>query len=75
MPLNFCANLMFLFNDTPKLLDRFDRATKAGFHAVECSYPIDASFDEIVSATTKAGVEQALLVMYMGRFKSIYSRI
>lgn len=65
---------MFLFNDTPKLLDRFERAAKAGFHAVECSYPQDASFDEIVSAKTKAGVKQALLVMYMGRFKSFNNR-
>jgi hydroxypyruvate isomerase len=37
----FAANLSMLFTEVP-LLDRFERAARAGFHSVELQFPYDA---------------------------------
>jgi len=43
---NFAANLTMLFNEVP-FLDRFERAAKAGFEAVEFLFPYDYKSEDI----------------------------
>ncbi|KAG8226699.1 hypothetical protein J437_LFUL005515 [Ladona fulva] len=61
MPLKFCANLSFMFQETASLLDRYTLAEKCGFKAVECAFPYCHSVSSIVEAKTGAGVEQILI--------------
>lgn len=44
--LRFAANLTMLFNEVP-FLDRFERAAKAGFEAVEFLFPYAWPAEEI----------------------------
>lgn len=61
MALQFCANLSFMFQDTPTLLARYGVAKKAGFKAVECAFPYNIPVEDLVAAKQAAGVEQILI--------------
>jgi hydroxypyruvate isomerase len=62
---NFCANLSFLFNDVG-FLDRFDRAARAGFRAVEFHFPYAFDKNELADRARAAGVEVALFNLTAG---------
>jgi hydroxypyruvate isomerase len=55
----FSANLSMLFKDVP-FLDRFGRASGAGFSAVEFWWPSNEDIGEVQKAVNDAGVEVAL---------------
>ena len=55
----FCANLTMMFTEVP-FLDRFERAARAGFQAVEMLFPYEAPASEVRAAANGAGVEIAL---------------
>ena len=55
----FAANLMMLFNEVP-FLDRFERAAKAGFDAVEFLFPYAYKADEIKSRLEANGLRLVL---------------
>ena len=46
MALRYCINLSMLYTEHP-FLDRFDKAARAGFSAVECLFPYDFDLTEI----------------------------
>jgi len=56
----FAANLTMLFNEHP-FLDRFERAARAGFEAVEFLFPYDFKADEIKKRLDDNGL---LLVLH-----------
>jgi hydroxypyruvate isomerase len=58
--MKFCANVSTLFKEVA-FLDRFERAARAGFRAVEFWWPAGESLDEVASAIDDAGVEVALM--------------
>jgi hydroxypyruvate isomerase len=62
--MKFCANLSILFKEVP-FLDRFERAARAGFDAVEFWWP-PAPLDEVEAAIAGAGVSVALFNFYAG---------
>lgn len=66
MPLKFCANLSFMFQETTSLLERYQLAKDVGFRAVECAFPYVHSVDEVVAAQKKANVEQILINVFVG---------
>lgn len=66
MPLKFCANLSFMFQETASLLERYGLAKDAGFRAVECAFPYDYEVDKVVEAKKNAKVEQILINTYVG---------
>ncbi|KAJ9579304.1 hypothetical protein L9F63_024593 [Diploptera punctata] len=66
MPLKFCANLSFMFQETASLLERYGLAKEAGFKAVECAFPYDYEVDKVVEAKKNAKVEQILINVYVG---------
>jgi len=55
----FAANLTMLFNEVP-FLDRFERAAKAGFDAVEFLFPYAYKADEIKSRLEANGLKLVL---------------
>ena len=57
--MRFSANVSILFKEVP-FLDRFGRAAKAGFSAVEFWWPSDEDLGEVEEAVKDAGVEVAL---------------
>ncbi len=57
--MRFCANVSILFNEVP-LLERFDRAARARFSAVEFWWPRDERLEEVEAAIRDAGVAVAL---------------
>jgi hydroxypyruvate isomerase len=57
--LKFCANVSILFKEAP-FLERFERAARAGFGAVEFWWPTGEALDEVESAIRDAGLEVAL---------------
>lgn len=66
MPLKFCANLSFMFQETSSLLERYQLAKDVGFRAVECAFPYVHSVEEVVAAQKKANVEQILINAFVG---------
>jgi hydroxypyruvate isomerase len=58
--MKFCANVSMLFKEVA-FLERFERAARAGFRAVEFWWPGGESLDEVASAIEDAGVEVALM--------------
>jgi hydroxypyruvate isomerase len=65
----FAANLSMLFTDAP-FLDRFDRAARAGFEAVEFQFPYVASAEEIASRLRSAGVRAILHNLPAGNWEA-----
>jgi hydroxypyruvate isomerase len=61
----FAANLSMMFNEVP-FLERFARAKKAGFEAVEFLFPYDHPADEVAGALKDQGLTQALFNMPPG---------
>jgi hydroxypyruvate isomerase len=57
--LKFCANVSILFKDAP-FLERFERAARAGFQAVEFWWPAGEALDEVEAAIRDAGLAVAL---------------
>jgi hydroxypyruvate isomerase len=57
--MRFSANLSILFKDSP-FLDRFDRAARAGFDAVEFWWPSGEDLTDVEAAIRDSGVEVAL---------------
>jgi hydroxypyruvate isomerase len=55
----FAANLSLMFNEVP-FLDRFERAAKAGFKAVEFQFPYDWPVREIAARLQGAGLKAVL---------------
>jgi hydroxypyruvate isomerase len=55
----FAANLTMLFTDAP-FLDRFERAARAGFEAVEFLFPYDHDAGEIRARLQEHGLELVL---------------
>lgn len=55
----FSANLTMLFNEV-EFLDRFSKASKAGFKAVEYLFPYDWPKDQLVDELKRNGLKQVL---------------
>lgn len=57
--MRFCANVSILFRDAP-FVDRFERAARAGFSAVEMWWPAGENLDEVAKAVADSGLAVAL---------------
>ena len=57
--LSFSANLSLLFTEVD-FLERFARASKAGFRAVECQFPYAYSIDALAEQLKRDGLVQVL---------------
>ncbi|MEY2532395.1 MAG: hydroxypyruvate isomerase [bacterium] len=57
--MRFCANVSILFTEVP-FLERFERAARAGFGAVEFWWPAGEELDEVAGAISAAGLSVAL---------------
>jgi len=55
----FSANLTMMFNEVD-FLERFSRASKAGFKAVEYMFPYDWPKDQLVDTLNQSGMKQIL---------------
>lgn len=60
MPLRFCANLSFQFQETGSFVQRYRLARNAGFKAVESAFPDGVSLPELVAVQQETGLEQIL---------------
>lgn len=63
----FAANLTMLFTEYP-FLERFERAARAGFAAVEYMFPYEEDTDGIVRALRECGLTQALFNLPAGNW-------
>ncbi len=63
----FAANLTMLFTEYP-FLERFDRAARAGFDAVEFLFPYDEDVSAIREALDRNGLTQVLFNLPAGDF-------
>ncbi|MGH2531934.1 MAG: hydroxypyruvate isomerase [Thermomicrobiales bacterium] len=63
----FAANLSMLFTEYP-FIERFDRAAKAGFQAVEFLFPYEEDVPAVKEALTRNGLEQVLFNLPAGDF-------
>nr|CAD7446158.1 unnamed protein product [Timema bartmani] len=66
MSFRVCANLSFMFQETPSLLERYHLAKECGFKAVECAFPYQHKIEEVVEAKKSANVEQVLINVFPG---------
>ena len=57
--MRFSANVSFLFTDVP-FLDRFDRAARAGFRAVEFMWPGAVDHDDLCAAVRSSALEVSM---------------
>ena len=71
MPLKFCANLSFMFQETSSLLERYSLAAKAGFRAVECAFPYDQPLPQVVAALNEAHLRQVLINIHVGKLINV----
>ena len=55
----FSANLTMLFNEVD-FLDRFERASRAGFKGVECQFPYQWEKEVLAEKLDKHGLELVL---------------
>lgn len=60
MPLKFCANLAFQFNEAESIVERFRLAKAAGFQAVEMAFP-NVELEELVNVKKETGLEVILM--------------
>lgn len=65
----FAANLSMLFTDVP-FLDRFERAARAGFRAVEFLFPYDHDAAELHARLDDCGLEQVLFNLPPGDWQA-----
>ena len=61
MPLNFAANLNWLFRENDSLSDRYTLAKNAGFAAIEISDPYDVSAEKLAEAKKNTGLDIVLI--------------
>uniref|UniRef100_T1J9V8 Putative hydroxypyruvate isomerase n=1 Tax=Strigamia maritima TaxID=126957 RepID=T1J9V8_STRMM len=61
MPIKLAANISYLFQEKPRLSDRYQAARDSGFKAVECGLPYDYPAEELFLAKNKAGVQHILI--------------
>ena len=66
MPLKFAANLSMLFREIPDLAERYSAAKRAGFRAVEVSFPYESPLEKLAAAKEREGLEQVLINSYPG---------
>lgn len=64
--LKLAANLSMMFQEIPKLSERYQAAKDAGFRYVECTFPYDEPAEVLKEAKEKAGVEHVLLNSWPG---------
>lgn len=57
---NFCANIIFLFNEV-EFLERIGLAARCGFKAIECQRPYDIPPDHLNEVMAEAGVGMVLI--------------
>ena len=68
MPLKFCANLSFMFqNETNNLLERYNFAKEAGFKGVEVAFPYDIDKEKLAKVKDQSGLQQILLNAFPGK--------
>jgi hydroxypyruvate isomerase len=67
--MRFCANVSILFKEAP-FLERFGRAGRAGFSAVEFWWPEGEDLGEVERAVEAAGLSVALFNFYAGEMAS-----
>ncbi|KAL4635461.1 hypothetical protein GN956_G14284 [Arapaima gigas] len=60
-PLQFCANISWLFTEAPGFAERMRAAAAAGFRAVEAAWLYDADLHELRAVKDETGLEVALL--------------
>jgi hydroxypyruvate isomerase len=65
MALRYCINLSTLYTEHP-FLDRFAKAARAGFSAVECLFPYDFELTEIKARLENLGLVQVLFNLHAG---------
>ena len=61
MPLNFAANLNWLFRENDNLSDRCTLAKNSGFAAIEISDPYDVSAEKLAEAKKNTGLDIVLI--------------
>jgi hydroxypyruvate isomerase len=61
----FAANLSMLFTEAP-LLERFERATRAGFTAVEIQFPYDTPAEQLQQALFRNKLSLVLINLPAG---------
>lgn len=66
MPLKFCANLSFQFNEVESIIERFRLAKAAGFKAVEMGFP-NTGLDELVAVKEETGLDVVLMNIDLGK--------
>jgi hydroxypyruvate isomerase len=66
--IRFSANLTMLFSDVD-FLDRFERAAKAGFKAVEYMFPYPYKKQDLAERLTKHGLQQVLFNLPAGNWE------
>lgn len=67
--LKFSANLSMLFTEVG-FLDRFERAAKAGFKAVECQFPYEAPKEQLAEKLDKYRLEFVLHNLPAGNWQA-----
>jgi hydroxypyruvate isomerase len=65
----FSANLTMMFNEVD-FLDRFERAARVGFKAVEYLFPFGLNKDQLVNQLGKYGLEQILHNLPAGNWQA-----
>lgn len=70
MPLKFCANLTFQFQEAPSILERYRLAKEAGFKGVESAFPQDVPLEELVAVHQETGLKQVLLNIDLGTVRN-----
>jgi len=65
----FSANLTTMFNEAG-FLDRFERASAAGFKAVEYMFPYPYEKEELAEKLTRFGLEQVLFNLPAGKWEA-----
>ncbi len=63
--LKFCANLTMMFNEVD-FLNRFERASRAGFKGVEYLFPYEWDKEQLAEKLEKHGLEQVLYNLQAG---------
>ena len=63
----FAANISTMFTDRP-FAERIEAAATAGFKAVECQFPYEASAEELEARLDQAGLDMVLLNVPPGDF-------
>ena len=64
--MRFCANVSILFKEAP-FLERFGRAKRAGFSAVEFWWPSDEDLGEVKAAIGDVGLAAASSTRWWAR--------